>query len=299
MHSNSDSNLIKSASYCSIIITVIILAAKVYGWLATDSQSLLASLIDSMLDISSSFINLLAIRLSLRPPDNNHRFGHEKFQDLAIFSQSIFFFASSIFTIFSSTRSLFGKSELSNAQAGIDIMYFCLVMTFVLVCYQTYVIRKTKSKIIEADKLHYFSDFLANLAVIASLYLSSYYQDIDALAGIGISIYILVASYSLLRIAIRNLADEEFPDIDKKRILSIIGKHTEVKGVHELKTRFAANKPFIQFHLELAGNMTLLEAHEISDRICDELLKEFPGGEITVHQDPEGLEQSVSYKERL
>lgn len=299
MSSDSNSNLIKSASYCSIVIALAILSAKIYGWFATDSQSLLASLIDSLLDISSSFINLIAIRISLRPPDNNHRFGHEKFQDLAIFSQSIFFFASGLFTIFSSTRTLFGKSDLSNAQAGINIMCFCLVMTFILICYQTYVIKKTKSKIIEADKLHYFTDFLANIAVIVSLYLSSYYQAIDAVAGIGISIYILFASYSLLRVAIRNLADEEFPEIDKKKILSIISKHKEVKGVHELKTRFAADKPFIQFHLELAGDMTLLAAHEISDRICDDLLKEFPGGEITVHQDPEGLEQSVKYQEQF
>lgn len=299
MSASVDSNLIRSASYCSIFIALIILLAKIYGWFATDSQSLLASLIDSMLDISSSFLNLLAIRLSLQPPDNNHRFGHEKFQDLAIFSQSIFFFASSLFTIFSSTRALFSESDLTNPQAGINVMYFCLVMTFALVCFQTYVIKKTKSKIIEADKLHYFSDFLTNVAVIVSLYLSSYYQNIDALAGIGISVYILFASYSLLRIAIRNLADEEFPDIDKKRILAIISKHPEVKGVHELKTRFAANKPFIQFHLELAGSMTLLEAHEISDEIVDKLLVEFPGGEITVHQDPEGLELSVSYREQF
>ena len=92
-----DDDLIKSASYASILVAIIIMLIKSYGWAATDSQSILASLIDSCLDITSSAINLVAIRIALRPPDHNHRFGHDKFQDLAIFSQSIFFFASSLF----------------------------------------------------------------------------------------------------------------------------------------------------------------------------------------------------------
>ena len=87
-----DEDLIKSASYASVIMAIIIMLVKAYAWTETTSQSILASLIDSCLDITSSAINLIAIKVALRPPDDNHRFGHDKFQDLAIFSQSIFFF---------------------------------------------------------------------------------------------------------------------------------------------------------------------------------------------------------------
>ena len=101
-----NNRLIKIASYASVTTAVVIMLAKSYAWLATESQSILASLIDSLLDISSSAINLIAIRFSLLPADDNHRFGHEKFQDLAIFSQSMFFFASCLFTLFSSSKAL-------------------------------------------------------------------------------------------------------------------------------------------------------------------------------------------------
>ena len=94
MTSLNDNDLIKSASYASVIVAAIIMSIKSYGWVSTGSQSMLAALIDSLLDISSSLINLIAIRIALSPPDNNHRFGHGKFQDLAIFSQSIFFLLS-------------------------------------------------------------------------------------------------------------------------------------------------------------------------------------------------------------
>lgn len=295
---NSD-KLVKLASYASVATAIIIMGAKTYGWLVTESQSILASLVDSMLDISSSVINLIAVRVSLLPPDDNHRFGHEKFQDLAIFSQSIFFFASCLFTFFSSTKSLFFEPELTNHEMGATAMYLCVMLTLILVCFQTYVVKKTHSKIISADKLHYFSDLISNVAVIASIYLSQAFWYIDSLVGIAISLYIMHASYKLFREAIRNLADEEFHASDKAKILEIVGKSDHAKGLHELKTRYAAHKPFIQFHLELDGDLKLNKAHEIADSIMTSLLKEFPNAEITIHQDPVGLENNVKYREKI
>ena len=125
----SDDELIKSASYLSVAMAIVILFVKTYGWMYTDSQSILASLVDSMLDISASLINLVAIRVSLLPPDDNHRFGHEKFQDLAVFSQSIFFFASCLFILFSSSKALFFVETVDNAELGAKVMYICLFLS--------------------------------------------------------------------------------------------------------------------------------------------------------------------------
>lgn len=291
--------LIKSASYASVCTAVIILLIKSYAWLITDSQSVLASLIDSTLDICSSLINLIAIRVALQPPDNEHRFGHEKFQDLAIFSQAIFFFASGIFTCFSSLKSLINKSIPNNLDSGINVMCLCIFLTFILVIYQSYVIKKTNSDFIKVDKLHYFMDLLTNLAVIISINLTSRFWFMDQLCGIGISIYIIYASCTLFKKALRNLADEEFLAEDRKKILSIIASFKEVKGVHEMKTRYAANKPFIQFHIEMDGDISLYNSHYISDEIYDALLLGFPSAEIIIHVDPYGYERMVNYRENI
>ncbi len=294
METTKNSFLIKLASYLSVFTAIVILIVKTYGWLLTDSQSMFASVIDSLLDVSSSLINIVAITFALQPPDKNHRFGHEKFQDLAIFSQSIFFFASSIFTLFSSFKGIYNKSLILNSSLGIDMMYLCLILTTLLVILQTYVIKKTHSKIIEVDRIHYFSDFLTNIVVVISIYCSSKFWFIDSLAGIGISLYVMHASYSLFRQAIKNLADEEFEDHERQIIIDIVRSHKKIKGIHELKTRHAANKPFIQFHLEMDGNTSLLDAHALSDEICLEIIKHFEGGEITVHLDPEGVEEHTT-----
>jgi ferrous-iron efflux pump FieF len=288
-----DDDLIKSASYASILVAIIIMLIKSYGWATTDSQSILASLIDSCLDITSSAINLVAIRVALRPPDHNHRFGHDKFQDLAIFSQSIFFFASSLFILFSSCRSLYLGHTPENSAMGINIMYSCILLTLVLVIYQTYVVKRTGSKIIAADKLHYFADFITNIGVVISLYLSSQFWYIDGLVGILVAVYIIRASYTLFREAIHNLSDEEFNDEEREKIIEIVQSIPETKGLHELKTRSAANKPFIQFHLEMDGNLSLIDAHIISDKVAEKLIKLFPTAEIIIHQDPEYIEEKI------
>jgi cation diffusion facilitator family transporter len=281
-----DKNLIKSASYASVVVSIIITFVKSYAWLSTDSQSLFASLVDSLLDITSSLINLIAIRVVLTPPDDNHRFGHNKFQDLAIFSQSVFFFASCLTILYSAFKALYMQAIPNNAESGVNSMYLCTFLTFVLVIYQAYVVKKTNSKLIDTDKLHYFSDFLMNVAVVVSLYLSHIFWYIDAIMGIAIAAYIMRASFLLFRSALKNLVDEEFKQEDRDKIIEIISSFPEAKGMHELKTRSAGDKPFIQFHLEIDGSLSLLSAHDISDKIADKVLKHFPSAEVIIHQDP-------------
>ncbi len=291
--------LIKSASYASCMVAVLILLIKAHAWFLTLSQSLLASLIDSMLDLTSSFINLIAIRFALKPPDYHHRFGHEKIQDLTIFSQSIFFFISGALTCISSTRSFLDKSIPINLNYGINVMYVCIALTIMLLIYQTYVINKTNAEITKVDKLHYFIDLITNVAIIISINLSSRFWFIDSLFGVCISLYIIYSSYILFKKAFKNLVDEEFPEDDRKKIISIITTFSEVKGIHEMKTRYAAHKPFIQCHIEMDGEMSLYTSHYISDQICNALLAEFPGGEIIIHLDPYGYEKTVNYRENI
>ena len=295
-----DEILIKGASYLSVLTAIAILLIKVYGWFVTESQSLLASLVDTILDISSSSINLIALLISLKPPDNNHRFGHEKFQDLAIFSQAIFFFASSLFTLSSAVKALLNHSIVENTDIGVEMMYICVVLTFILISYQWYVVKRTKSRLIAMDMMHYSSDLVTNFVVIGCISFSTkemWY--IDPIFGIFISLYIAFNSLKFFKQAIRNLADEEFSQEDKQKILDIIGKHSSIIGVHELKTRYAANKPFIQCHLEMEGNTSLFEAYIVKNRICAEILLLFHGGEVTICQEPTGSHKKAHYYEHI
>jgi ferrous-iron efflux pump FieF len=298
-HHHDHNELLKIAPYYSVATAIIISIIKYYGLLTTDSASLFASLMDSFLDLSTSIINFVALRMALMPPDHNHRFGHNKIEDLAVFAQSVGFFLFGIFSFYNSINHFIHPVALNNVSTAIYVMIISSILNLMLITYQSYIVKKTKSSIIEADRLHYFSDLLTNMVVIFSLYFSSRFIVLDALFGILIACYIVYSSYGLFVRATKNLVDEELNDGERGKILDIIGKHKEVLGVHELKTRYAGSKPFIQFHLEMDGNSNLFEAHMLSDRIMEDILKAFPEAEVIIHQDPAGVEENVLYREKL
>lgn len=284
-------HLIIRAVYASIITAALILLAKVVAWYVTDSPTILATLTDSFLDIAASLINFVAAKYALQPPDNEHRFGHGKAEDLAVFTQSTFFGLSGIFIIVISIKRIIYPIHTVKNDFGIMVMIFAIFATSMLLMYQTYTYRKTSSNIVKADRLHYGVDLLTNFAVIASLYLSEKFDSkiIDPIFAMLIALYLLYGAWSLLRKAFHNLLDHEFNEEKKKILHDIILSDKDVKGYHALKTRYAGRKSFIQFHLELDGNMSLNESHKIADEIESKIMDKFKDIEVIIHQDPERL----------
>ena len=288
-------------SYFSVFVASSILCIKVYAFFKTDSVSIFASLVDSLLDIASSVVNLLAIRYSALPADDNHRFGHDKIQDLAIFAQSMFFGASGIVVLFLSIPRVFDPTILANDNIAIIGMLFSMLLTCILVIVQSYVIRISGSKIIKIDKLHYFVDLLSNMAVLCSIMIVKYFgwSYVDPIFAIMISLYIIYSAYGFFMESIKNLLDEEFSDEERKKIIDIIGEEKSITAIHELKTRRGGNKSFIQFHMEMDPEMSLMRSHEISVQIEEKILLAFPESEIIIHQDPAGFEENVLYQIRF
>jgi cation diffusion facilitator family transporter len=291
--------LVKNASYFSVITGVLILLVKALGWLKSDSVSLFASLVDSLLDVTSSLLNVIAIHIALAPADDNHRFGHDKVQDLAIFGQAIFFIASGAFTFFVSTKKLIYANYVIKHDTGVISMTICSLLVLLLLGYQSYVVRITNSQIIKSDRIHYTADLASNVSVIISIIASQYIPQIDAIFAIFISFYIIFSATKLLKHSIKNLIDEEFSKEDKEKILQTLKNNNEILGVHDLKTRRAGNKAFIQFHIDLEPSISLIKAHNISDQVCQELSLVFPNSEIIIHQDPLGYDDDVQYRENI
>jgi ferrous-iron efflux pump FieF len=290
---HDNKNLAITSTYASIIVVSMIIIVKFFGWLKTDSVSLLASLIDSLLDGISSLINMIALRYALQPPDEEHRFGHNKAEDLAGFSQATFFAASGIFLLGNCIKRLFAPQELVCDQVGIMAMLASMILTLCLVIFQFYTIKRTSSTIIKAEFLHYSTDLLSNLAVIFSLWASSYFASkyLDPILALLISLYIIKQSWQLLYKSFQNLMDQELDQTEKNKILSVINAHPQVLSMHDLKTRYAGSKPFIQCHLVMQADITLYEAHKIAEEIEENLLAIFPQAEVLIHQDPQGYEE--------
>lgn len=297
---NKELALIRAATYASVSVATTLIIAKFFAWHATDSVSLQATLVDSILDAAASLINLFAVRHALRPADHEHRFGHGKIEALAAMGQSGFIAASSCWLGYEAMERFFHPQEVIDANIGIGIMFLAIVLTLTLVAFQRYVIKRTGSTAIEADAIHYKSDLFINLSVVIVLIIGKF-QDIwflDTLFGLLIAGYILYTSLQIVRYAFDILIDREFPDADREKIIALSKQHPKVNGVHDLRTRSSGAKSFIQLHLEMDGTLSLKEAHMIAIEVTASIHKAFPRADIIIHQDPiddSGTEGSSSH----
>ena len=283
--------LMRRATYASVAVAVILILAKTGAWAITDSVSVLSSLLDSLLDAAASIVNLIAVRHALTPADAEHRFGHGKAEALAGLAQSAFIGGSALLLLSEAVHRLWTPVPVEHGEVGLAVMALSLVLTIVLVRYQQYVVTRTGSLAVGADRLHYTTDILLNSAVIASLLASMFLRIdiIDPLAGLAIGAYILWGSAKIARDAFDHLMDRELPDETREKIIAIARANPLILDVHDLRTRAVGPNISVQMHLEIDGNLTLNQAHKAADAVEEAVMAAFPGSDVIVHMDPAGV----------
>ena len=287
--------LLRRATLASVAVAFTLICVKAAAYFVTGSVALLSSLVDSLLDSLASLINYFAVRHALVPADREHRFGHGKAEPLAGLGQAAFIAGSAVFLVFESVNRLINPVTISHGNVGIAVMLVSLALTLLLVLYQRHVVRRTQSMAIKADSLHYASDIVLNVSVIAALVLSAQ-MDLpaaDPLFALAIAGYIIWSAAQIAILSLHQLMDRELPDAERERIIAVCRRHKEVLDVHELRTRASGMDIFIQLHLELDGNLSLMQAHRVADEVEQELRREFPNADVIIHEDPAGQEENA------
>lgn len=279
---------LRRVALAAIAVAITLMTAKIWAWGATDATSLLSSLADSLFDVLVSWINFFAIRYAIKPADEDHRFGHRSIEDIAGLAQFAFICGSMVFVIAQAMLGLTHGHQVKSPEDGIAVMLISLVLTSALVLYQRRVIQTTGSLIVKADSLHYFSDIMMNLSVIASLLAVRYlgWMWTDAVLAILIALYVMREGMHIGQRSFNNLMNKEMPDEEKERIHALLAQYPQVLGMHNLKTRYSGSKPFIQMHVDLIDTLSFVEAHAIVDRIEEDLCTLFTQADVIVHPDP-------------
>lgn len=291
--------LMRLATYVAVGVAGTLVSLKFFAWVMTDSVSLLSTMIDSLLDVAASTVNLFAIRHALQPADEEHRFGHGKVEALAGLAQAAFISGSAVFLVLEAVDRIFHPRVVESFSLGYGVMVISIVATLGLVMFQRHVANKTGSLAIAADSAHYKMDVLVNISVILSLFLVSElgWGIADPLFAIGIAFYILHGAYGIGSEAYNVLMDRELPDEDRDRIHEIAVSHKDVLEIHDLRTRSSGSDMFIQLHLEMDPEITLVRAHDIAEEVMHMIEKEFPRAEVLTHQDPHGVDEKVAFED--
>ncbi len=294
-----DALLVRLATYASFSVAAILVVVKFFAWWTTDSVSLQATFIDSLLDAAASLINMLAVRHAQQPPNQFYRFGYGKAEALAALAQSLFIVGSAGWLATEVYSRILNPQTIQAPEIGIAVMVFAMVITFALIAFQRYVIKRSNSAAIRADSLHYRGDFLINGGVIISLLASGFFTTkwVDPLCASLIIVYIVRTAWHIALDALCMLMDRELSDELRNHIIKLATQHPKVTGIHELRTRSSGLKNFIQLHLNLDGQMTLSQAHAIADEVEGAILKELPKSEVIIHQDPEGVTEPTFHKQ--
>jgi len=258
----------------------------------THSLGILASGVDSLLDVFVSTINFFTLRKAEEPPDADHAYGHGKAESIAGLFQSLFIGVSGVVIIAESIRRLIMRNHyVSRVEAGMGVMVFSMAATFLLIRRLKFVASRTPSIVLDSEQLHFASDLYSNLGVVVILLLvkMSHLVVFDLLVSLAIAFYIFWQSMSLLRRSIDELMDREIsPGFHKKIKEIIFGHDPRIVDFHNLRTRRVGNKIFIDFHVVLRGEESFREAHNLTESLISAIQREIPDCDLTVHTDPEG-----------
>lgn len=303
IHHEERSALNRGAALASIATAIFLVALKTWATWRTGSTAMLGSLADSALDLVASLATLIGVWIAAMPADEDHRFGHGKAEALAAIFQVMLIALSATGIAYRAIDRLMNGAQTQAAEEGIAVSLIAIAVTLALITWQRVVIARTGSVAIKTDNVHYQSDLLLNMAVIAALVIDQYlgFSEADPLFGLAIAAWLAWGAWRGASEAVDHLMDKEWPEDRRDAFLEVLGRHPDIRGVHDLRTRTSGMHDFVQFHMAVDPKLTVVEAHDLMDEVEARIAHDFPGVEVLIHPDPEGLvdEEGVAAEELL
>ena len=282
-----------SAGAASVCVALILVVAKLWALAATGALSIGVSLADSAMDLMVSAGGLAAITYAARPPDDDHAFGHSSAEDLAALGQSLFLLVSGCVIAFASVRRLLSDTPapIAAEERGIAVMILSIALTIALVLWQRRVARATGNRVVSADSLHYLGDLIPNIGAIIALFAASRFglERIDSVVALGASAILLVGAARIGKAAWDALMDRAADPEMVRGIEEIAANFPGLHGYHDLKTRTAGSVLFVNLHIELDGEQSLTQAHEIGAALRRAIIAAYPQADVMIHKDPVGV----------
>jgi ferrous-iron efflux pump FieF len=278
-----------SAGLASVSVAAVLVALKLWALAETNALSVAVSLADSALDMMVSFGAIAAIIYAAKPADEDHAFGHTSVEDLASLAQAVFIAMSAAVIAVAAVMRLLSDAPIAlmSEGRGIVVMLVSIVLTAGLVLWQGRVAKATGSQVVAADRLHYLGDLVPNLGAIVSLWASSALGlgQVDSVVALGAAGMLAFGAWRIGRRAWDALMDRRADPAIIAGIGAIARDWPGVKGFHDLKTRMAGSRIFVNIHIELDGDQTLRDAHEIGAGLRRAILAAYPQADVIVHKD--------------
>ncbi|MEG3135895.1 cation diffusion facilitator family transporter [Rouxiella sp. T17] len=284
--------LTRIASMISLAVALVLVGIKVWAWAATGSIALLTSAADGLVDVLASLVTLVGVRYAGRPADKGHRYGHGKAEAVAAFVQALLLGGAGLVLGGESIGRIINPQPLAALGLGIWVIIFSSLAATGLVLMQSFVVKRTGSTAIAADRAHYITDVAVNIAVLVALVLEHYldWTRSDSVGALLISFYMLWNAKGMAANALKQLLDRELDVEDRKRVRAAVLGCEGVKGVHDIRTRNGGDRVFVEFHVEVDGKLSVDVGHDIGDAAEAAVRLLFTAADVTAHLEPAGID---------
>ncbi len=280
----------KKATVISTSVAALLVIMKMTVGIISGSIAVLASAIDSFLDLIISLFNYFALHNAEKNPDEKFHYGRSKIEPLAAVIEGTIISLSALFILYEALIKIVHPREMAYMSESIAVMVASFIITAFLVAFLNYVAKKTENMVIKADALHYKTDLFSNGAVLMGLVLISYTAEelIDPILGIGIAFYMIYSAYPIIKEGVMMLLDAALPQEDIEKIEKIIESEPVITAYHYLQTRESGSHIFISVHAVFNVSISLYDAHLITDRVEAKIKELFKNKKthILIHMDP-------------
>lgn len=277
------------AAALAIIWDSLLIALKLIIGILISSIAVLSDALNSSIDLLASLLAFFSIRVSLKPADPQHPFGHGKAEYLSGFIEAGLIYATSLFIVYESARKFLTGAPVARVEWGLAIMAFSVVVNIFFTSYLLKVARREDSLALEAHARNLRADIVISLGVFAGLLMQRLTGSsiFDPIAGTLVALFMAFTATGLLRKAVHGLLDERLPSQEEAVIKASISEHYgELAGFHDVRTRKAGGERYIDLHLVMARNLSLEEAHRMCDHLEEDIKSKLPKANITIHVEP-------------
>ncbi len=280
----------KKATVVSTSVAAMLVLMKMTVGVFSGSIAVLASAIDSLLDLTVSLFNYFALHNAEKDSDDKFHFGRSKIEPLAAVIEGFVISFSALFIFYEAVAKIVNYKPMEYMGTSIAVMVASFVITAYLVAFLNHVAKKTKNMVIKADALHYKTDLFSNGAILLALALISITGEhlIDPILGMGIALYMIYSAIPIVKEGLLMLLDAALSHEDVTRIETTLQVQNGINGYHDLKTRESGSHIFISVHIVFNVSISLYDAHLISDKLEAKIRSLFDGKHVHVliHMDP-------------
>lgn len=281
---------IQLAAACSIGVALAVMGLKYWAYLATGSVALYSDALESIVNLITGVAAYMAVKISSRPADRNHPFGHHKAEYLAAVLEGALIIVAAILIARQVYGALISPRTLEATGVGLAFNGAATLLNGAWAYFLISRGRRWRSPALNADGHHLLTDVITSVGVVVGLALAwiTGWAILDPLLALAVAVYILWSGFNITLSSMSGLMDEAVSSDLLERIQATIKRSGGgALEAHDIRTRHAGRAIFIEFHLVVPGTMTVHEAHEICDSIENELESTIEGSEVVIHVEPE------------